>query len=454
MENFDLIVIGGGPAGITLAKMLGKKMKMAIIRPENYSMIYCAMPYAIEGILKQEKTLKKDSLVTESGAELIRDTVTKIDFAKKQLFLTSSKKLSWDKLVIATGASPFIPPVPGANLGGITGFKTETDMIKIESMIKSGSKNAVVVGAGAIGIELAQALKERDLNVHLIDMAANLLPNMTDPEIVEPALEELIRKGIHLHFKAKVIELKGKDNVEQIILDNGDIIHFSDSVPKSGDIPDALDGFVVFATGMTPNISLVKGSDVKTDKDGIVVNEKMETNVQDVYAVGDCVQFKSGITNQVVAGKLATNAVPMAKILGFNLRGQDRNYEGFYNGAATKTGKFYVGGTGLTERNAKSSGFDTVIAYSEVTSQFPMMPNATRIHLKLIADRKTKLLIGAQIIGEVPVTDKIDLLSLAIQNKIDIKRLTALSYSAQPYQSFFPAANLIVLAAEKLLEKF
>ena len=408
MEKYDIIVIGGGPAGITLAKMLGKKKKMALIRPENYSMIYCAMPYVIEGLLPTEKTFKKDNLVTDAGAVLIRSTVTKIDFEEKYVVLEDEVQIAFDKLVIATGATPFIPPFSENGFNGVLGFKTEKDMLKINQLIEVGAKNAVVVGAGAIGIELAQALNKRGLNVSLVDMADSVLSNLIDFEMANKIEEYIIRSGISLYLKTKVNELQGTKYVEQIILDNGEKILFGELDKCSVSEKDESINIVVFTIGMRPEISLVKNSKIETGKDGITVNDRLETNVADVYAVGDCVQFTSGITGKMVSGKLATNAVPMAKVLGFNFLGQDRTYQGFYNGAATKTGEYYIGGTGLSEKNATANDYDVVCGYSEVTSKFPIMADAKNIHLKLIAERKTETLIGAQIISEEPVTDKVD----------------------------------------------
>ena len=204
---------------------------------------------------------------------------------------------------------------------------------------------------------------------------------------------------------------------------------------------------------MKPQIDLVKNSGIETGRDGILVNGKMETSLTDVYAVGDCAQFVSGITGEVTPGKLATNAVPMAKILGFNLMGRDRTYLGFYNGAATKVGGYYVGGTGLPETAAESAGYSVRTGYSEVTTRFPIMPEAKRMKIKLVVDVASMRLLGAQIVSGEPVTGRIDLLTFAIQQKATVEDLTALSYSSQPYQSFFPAANGIVLAAEDILKK-
>jgi hypothetical protein len=167
---------------------------------------------------------------------------------------------------------------------------------------------------------------------------------------------------------------------------------------------------------------------------------------------GDCVQFISGITGEPVFGKLATNAVPMARMLSKNLLGDDRIYKGFYNGVATKVGKYFVGATGLTEALAKNR-FDIVTGYSELTTTFPIMPNAKMAKMKLITDKKSLKILGGQVVSEIPVTDKVDIITLAIQADLTVKDLTSLSYSAQPYQSFFPANNLVVACAEEILVK-
>ena len=453
METYDIVVIGGGPAGITLAKMLGQARKMAIIRPEDHSMIYCAMPYAIEGLLDGEKTLKRDELVTDAGADLLRKTATSIDFEEKVVSFSDASQIGYDKLVIATGATPFIPPVPGSNLAGVTGFKTEADFNRINGLLGSGLDKAVVVGAGAIGIELALALKARGADVDLVDMADSVLPNLLDQDMSEPLCEELAQAGVRLHLKAKATELHGKTGVERVSLDNGQVIQFDSRDDCTQSQADAVNGLVVFATGMKPTVSLVIDSMMEVGRDGICVNDKMETSIPDVYAVGDCVEFKSGITGEVVPGKLATNAVPMAKVLGWNLLGQDRTYPGFFNGAATKIGSTFVGGTGLSEASARENGVDAICGHSEVTTQFPIMPEAKKMRMKLIVDPASRKLIGAQIVSGEPVTGRLDLLTFAIQQGTTVDALTQLSYSAQPYQSFYPAANGVVLAAEDAIAK-
>ncbi|RKX23130.1 MAG: FAD-dependent pyridine nucleotide-disulfide oxidoreductase [Candidatus Zixiibacteriota bacterium] len=442
MKTYDILTIGGGPAGITLAKILGGKKKVGIVRPEDHSMVYCAMPYVLENLIPKEKILKRDELITDSGADLIRATVTDVSFKNKNITFNDGSKCKYEKLIIATGATPTIPPIDGKDLKGVYTFKTENDLKLIETVIKEKKiKKAVVIGAGAIGIELAQALNSIVAECHLVEMAGSILPNLINEDFSKDAQEEIKKMGILLHLNDRVTQIKGKDRIEKIVLSEGVDISFDDN-----------EGLVVFATGMRASTNLFNDTELKIGNQGIIVNNKLETNIEDVYAVGDCVQFKSGITHEITLGKLATNAVPMSRVLAHNILGDDRVYDGFFNGAATKVGSLFIGGTGLTEEAAKDK-FDIVVGYSELTTTFPIMPGAKLIKVKLIADKKTLQVIGGQIISGSAVTDKIDIITLAIQNKLTVRDLTKFSYSAQPYQSFFPANNPIVACAENIISK-
>jgi len=442
MKTYDILTIGGGPAGITIAKILGRQKKVGVIRPEDHSMVYCAMPYVLEDLIPIEKTLKRDELITDSGADLIRATVTDVSFEKNTITLNDGSICKYEHLIIATGATPMIPPISGTDLKGVYTFKTENDLKLIISAIKEKRiKQAVVVGAGAIGIELAQALNSVVEECHLVEMAGSVLPNLIDEDVSRDVQDEMENLGISLHLKNKVTHIEGRDRVDRIILSQGADISFGDD-----------EGLVVFATGMKANTDLFEDTELRLGNHGIVINNKMETNIEDVYAVGDCVQFESGITHEITLGKLATNAVPMARILAHNILGDDRTYEGYYNGAATKVGSLFVGGTGLTEEAAKNR-FNVVVGYSELTTTFPIMPGAKHIKMKLIADKKTLRVIGGQIVSGSTVTDKIDIITLAIQNGLTTWNLTNFSYSAQPYQSFFPASNPIVACAERIIAK-
>lgn len=449
-KQFDVLIIGGGPAAITIVKTLAGKKKAAVIRPEEHSMIYCAMPYVIEKILPMEKTFKKDELVTSTGAELIRDTVTKVDFGSKSVFTASGEEYRYEKLVIATGASPFLPPVPGKDLEGVMTFKTEADLRKILAGTENGLRRAVVVGAGAIGIELAQALKSVGVETHLVDMETQVLPNLVDGDMAMEAENRLTAMGINLHLGERVTALKGEKAVHELVFQSGKSIPLHSN--GNGAPTDKGSGLVVFAVGVKPDVHLFRDTDLETGRDGIVVNERMETNIKDVYAAGDCVQFTNAITGEITNGKLATNAVPMGRVVAKNLLGENATYQGFFNGAATKIEDLFIGGTGLSEKSAAGK-FDIVTGEAELTTMFPIMPGASKVRLKLVANRTNGKILGGQVSGGAPVAEKVDLVTMAVQNEMTLEEAAMFSYSSQPYQSFFPADNLLVAAAQDAKKK-
>jgi NADH oxidase (H2O2-forming) len=446
MEVFDVLVLGGGPAAISLVKVIGGTLKTAILRPETHSMIYCAMPYAIEDLVPMSRTFKKDELVTDSGATLIRDRADSVDFEARTVRTEKGAQLKYTRLVIATGARPVLPPVPGLDLAGVHAFKTEEDMCAILEAIRCGARKAVVVGAGAIGVELAQALHAKGLETHLVDMASSILPNLADPDMVAAAQRELMESGIRLHLGNRVTGLKGRGSVEAVLLDKAQAIPFTESEGAATERDaDHLPGIVVFAVGMRAETDLFAGTALKMDQMGIVINGRMETSVPSVYAIGDCAHFVSGITGEPLSGKLATNAVPMGKTLGSLFLGGEVEYSGFYNGAATKVGPWFVGGTGFTEAQARKR-FSIRVGTADLTTAFPIMPSAKPLRVKVLIDKATDLIVGGQVLGGSPVTDKVDLITMAIQYNIPAKRLAALSYSAQPYQSYYPADHFLVHA--------
>ncbi len=446
MKHYDVITIGGGPAGITVAKNLGQHKRVAVIRPEKYSMVYCAMPYVIEDVIPIEKSFKKDALVTDAGADLIRGTVTRVDFESKSLTLEDGRRMTWEDLIIATGAEPILPPIEGVEKQGVCVFKTEEHLRVIKEMVEEHDiRTSVVVGAGAIGIEVAQALAKVTEQCHLVDMEEHILPNLADPEMVAPLEEVLAESGVILHMGSKVVRLDGESWVNAVHLDDGTTIAFGGS-------DDAPGGIIVFSVGMRAKTELFTDTPLAIGPQGIIVNDRMETNIPHVYAVGDCVQYISGITGEVVAGKLATNAVPMARMLCKNLLGEDRRYPGFFNGAATKVGSFFIGGTGLKEREA-ARWTEVICDHAELTTIFPILPGAKPVRLKLVAQRQGGRILGGQILSGEPVIDKLNIITLAIQKKMSLLDLAQLSYAAQPYQSFFPANNVIVACAEKILDR-
>jgi len=370
----EVLVIGGGPGGITFSRYLKKlkpQIEVMMFRPEKHSMIYCAIPYAIEGLFGPHKTFKKNELVTDAGVTLIQRAVKEADLRAKRVVDEAGDVYTADIFFIATGAVPMLPPVSGVDAANIYTVKTQHDMEAILANINNGARRVVVIGAGAIGIEQAQAYRSRGLDVYLIDMASRVLPAMIDEDMADTIHEALLKNGIKLMLStyAKSIEKKG-EYAKRIVLSNGESIDL-----------DAERDFICFVIGMKPDVGLFEGQGLEIDRDGIVVDSRMQTSIPGVYAAGDCCQYLSVIDGRPISGKLATNAVPMAKTAARVVAGMDEEYPGFVNGAATCVYDLRIGSTGFTFDVAKQRGIDTVSGWSETTTLFPMMPHAGKLRV-------------------------------------------------------------------------
>ncbi|MBW1806676.1 MAG: FAD-dependent oxidoreductase [Deltaproteobacteria bacterium] len=450
----DVLIIGGGPAGIQASRLIKKSQpdwKVAVIRPEEHSMVYCAIPYAIEGLFPLERTFKGDDLVTGSGAELIRGTVRSVNAAGHRVEMEDGEALTYKKLLIASGATPIRPPLPGINAKNVYTVKTESSARKIIEHLSTSAERdaltsfsrqpekkqkAVVVGSGAIGIEQATAYLAHGLEVHLIEMQGHVLPNLVDDDMAEPVFKELERLGVNLYLNTRLESLEGGDTIERVRLSGDEVIFL-----------DPARDFVVLSVGMAPDIEFLGAREFERAPDGLVVDEHMRTNVPDVWAAGDCASYRSGVDGGPLGGKLATNAVPMAKVAAKDMLGVEASYSGFFNGAATVVGNLRVGGTGFTETFARSRNMEVFSTTAATTARFPMMPDAGQVEVKLVFEVGSERLVGAQVVGTQAIAERIDLLTFAIQKRATASDLAELSYSAQPWQTFFPARNAIVEAS-------
>ncbi|MCD6350641.1 MAG: FAD-dependent oxidoreductase, partial [Armatimonadetes bacterium] len=373
----DVLVLGGGPAGIQGTRTLRKKrpdLRVTVLRPEQYSIIYCALPYALEGLFDLSKCYKRDELITEVGAELIREKATSVDLDQRVCATEGGTQIRYETLLIVTGANPFVPPVAGADLANIFTVKTGPDAQRIMRTLDSGARHVVVIGAGAIGVEQAAAYRHHGLEVDLVDMAETPLPALLDADFAPDAVAELEKLGVRLHLGKALGAFEGKEAVGGVVLQDGTRIELNEG-----------SDFVVVAVGVRPTLDLFPEDVLERGKDGLIVDDHMRTAIEGVYAAGDCCQFYSAIDGKPAPGKLATNAVPMAKVAALNIAGGDVAYQGFVNGAATVVGDLRFGGTGFTEAIASKRGHTVVAGYGETTSRFPMLPGAAPVKVTIVA---------------------------------------------------------------------
>ncbi len=451
VENQKVFVIGAVAAGTkTAAKLKRENPKLditVITRDEYISYAGCGLPYYLGGVIeeKQELVVKTpedfkmitdiDVLVSHEAIEIDKENKKVI---VKDLNTSDIKEFSYDKLVIATGASPFIPPLEGVNLKGVFPLRKVEDALEIRELIDNDKiKRAVVIGGGFIGLETAENLKERGIDVSLVELAPHILPGF-DEEIALYAEEHMKEKGVTILTGEKALAIKGDGKVEKIITDKREL---------EADM-------VIMSVGVKPNTELAKGLGIEIGSTrAIKVNEYMETNISDVYAVGDCVETTNLITGKPAWYPMGSTANKMGRVAGINMvSGEDKDsLKGVLGTTVVKLFDINAAKTGLSEKAAKEEGYDAVSIIVPGNDKAHYYPGYRNIITKLIADRKTHKVLGAQIIGEGVVDKPIDIIATAITFGAKVEDLEKLDLAYAP--PFSMAMSTTIVAANVLLNK-
>ena len=440
-----IIIIGAHAAGVDAASAARKTDRTAeitlITKEEKPAYSRCGLPFVLGKHIKEfddlvvfpERFYKmmKLNLLTET-------TVTNVDIKAKTVNITDKNgtkdALTYDSLILATGAGPFMPPVKGHEKKGIFVVRTIDDGKKIEAAIK-GAKSAVVIGAGLIGLEVAVACIERGLKTTVVEFLPYVLPVLLDKAMADNVQKALEEKGMNIIVGKGAEEFLGDDKVTGVLV-------AGETIPAD---------LVVVATGVRANLELAKNAGVALGQKGIPTNTRMETNIKDVYAIGDCAETINLITRRPMMSQLGTTAVRQGKVAGTNAAGGYSTFPGGIGSWITRLFDTEVGGTGLTEFMAARSGFETVSGTITSKTRADYFPGALPIKIKLVADKETGKLIGAQIIGGEEVTQRINALNYAIINEMCVTELAKAEtcYAPPVSETWEP----ITLAAEMLLRK-
>ena len=440
-----IIIIGAHAAGVDAASAARKTDRTAeitlITKEEKPAYSRCGLPFVLGKHIKEfddlvvfpERFYKmmKLNLLTET-------TVTNVDTKAKTVNITDKNgtkdTLTYDSLILATGAGPFMPPVKGHEKKGIFVVRTIDDGKKIEAAIK-GAKSAVVIGAGLIGLEVAVACIERGLKTTVVEFLQYVLPVLLDKAMADNVQKALEEKGMNIIVGKGAEEFLGDDKVTGVLV-------AGETIPAD---------LVVVATGVRANLELAKNAGVALGQKGIPTNTRMETNIKDVYAIGDCAETINLITRRPMMSQLGTTAVRQGKVAGTNAAGGYSTFPGGIGSWITRLFDTEVGGTGLTEFMAARSGFETVSGTITSKTRADYFPGALPIKIKLVADKETGKLIGAQIIGGEEVTQRINALNYAIINEMCVTELAKAEtcYAPPVSETWEP----ITLAAEMLLRK-
>ena len=343
----------------------------------------------------------------------------------------------FDQLVVATGAIPSRPDLPGAEADGIYGIQVLDDGIDVRRAVDAGNvRNAVVVGGGYIGLEMAEALVTRGLDVALVEGGPQPMRTL-DPDMGALVAEALRRVGVVLYTD---------ERVERFDTDGSRVRAVT---TDRRTLPAEL---VVLGLGVRPNTSLADAAGIRLgDTTGIVTDRRMRTSVDRVWAAGDCVETVHRVSGRRVAFALGTHANKQGRVAGINIGGGYATFPGVVGTALSKICSVEVARTGLNETEAAEAGFETVSAVVESTTRAGYYPGATTMTTKLIAEKRTGRLVGAQIVGEENAGKRIDGLAIAIWNAMTVDEMIGLDLSYAP--PFAPVWDPVLIAARKAAER-
>jgi len=436
-----IVIIGLGFGGFSAARAArGQNREAEIIvlerRKEYDGFSPCGIPYAIEG------DVPMGSLIHSYGLDRMRVQVKlgyealSVDASAKTVRVSGpdgEESLSYDSLIISSGSSPFIPPVPGADLQGVFVVSTPDDGERI-SRAAGSSENAVVVGAGAIGLETAYALKKKGLNVTVVEMLDRPLPNSLDKDMASILLKSMEASGIRMLMEKRLETINGSESVRSVTV-------AGEEIPAD---------MVIMSVGVRPNTRFLEGSGVEVGR-GIITDERMETSVPGIYAVGDCVESFSLIDRSRGNCWLATAAHHQGSVAGINAAGGDAKYPGYLCTFVSRIGGLEVAATGYTADRAKSVGYEVVSGKAKGLDRPHWYPGAEEVSVKVIADKKDGRILGAQVVG-ANAGQRVNTFSALITAGATVEHAERLELSYSPPVSdvYDPVVTALEVCARKM----
>lgn len=443
-----VVIVGGVAGGATAAarlRRLDEKAEIVIYERSGYiSYANCGLPYYVGGVIEDKEVL---TLQTPESFRMrfnidvkVRHEVTDINVAAKTVTVTDlsagkSFETHYDKLILAPGAHPVLPPYYRESDRVFT-LRTVEDTLKIRDFAdKNAPSSAVVVGGGFIGLETAENLTERGINVTVIQRGGHLLSTV----------DEDIASFIHAKFRENGVNLLFNTNVTEITDDGKKVVVKSDKGELVADM-------LVLAIGVLPESGLAKKAGLKLGaKDAIVVNEKMQTSAPDVYAVGDAVEVEHFVTKEKAVISLAGPANKQGRIAADNICGIESTYKGSQGSSVIKLFDLTVASTGLSEKHARAAKLDYEKIILSPLSHAGYYPGGKIMTMKLLYERKTQKILGAAIAGYEGVDKRIDVIATALRAGLKATELQDLDLAyAPPYSSAKDPVNMAGFIADNI----
>jgi len=451
-ENTRIVVIGAQAAGLgaaAAARKIDRRATVTVLERSIYaSSSPCGLPYFIGGEIEDVKKLtfaEPNVIRDKMGIDLrLKHEVLAIDTEAKSLTCLDIQtgrqyQLEYDRLIMATGASPKVPPVERIDASGVFTLRNIGDAVAIEEYIgKNSPRRAVVVGAGYIGLEMVEALTRLGLDVTLIEMMPQILVGM-DQDMAAVVRQRLEQNGVNLLTDSPL---------ENVLCDeNGRVV----SVQVDEEKIDA--DLVILALGVAPNVELATAAGITIGEYGaIAADDRQRTSAPDVLAAGDCCQARHIVTGRQVYMPLATVAEKQAKVAGENVAGGDSRFAGVLGTSISGAFGLVFASTGLTAQAAKKLGVGAAAQAFVGHSHAAYYPDPKSLRLKIVFDPKTGKLLGAQAVGEEGVVARINALIVALHAGLTVKDLTQLDLPyAPPFGSSWDPIHVVAtLAARKL----
>ena len=450
-----VLIIGGVAAGTKVAAKLKRENRShevtILTMGKDISYAGCGLPYYVGGLIQDRGQLivnTPESFSKLTGVEVVTETeVTSVNLAAKTVTAKNqatgeSAEYSYDKLVIATGASPVKPPLEGMDLDGVYVMRTPEDAIALREKIETGSvKRAVVAGAGFIGLEVAENLAAKDIRVSVIDMADQILPGF-DREIAEYAENHLADHGIMAFTGTKLLGIEGEDGKVKKVL--------TDRKGMKADL-------AVLCLGIRANTAFLADSGIELMPNRTVkVNEYLQTNDENIYAVGDCASVTNRITGKPQWSPMGSTANIAGRVAAMDINGASVAYPGVLGTGVCKLPELNVGRTGLSEEAAREAGYDVISVLSVVDDKAHYYPGAGSFIVKMTADKTSRKLLGIQVLGKGEVDKMVDIAVTAISLGATVDQLENLDFAyAPPFSTaIHPFAHTVNILLNKMSGAF
>ena len=434
--QYDVVIIGGGPAGVQAGiscRNTYPDKTILLIRKEKTALIPCGIPYALTSLKSVDEDILADSLLARHRIELAVGEVSGRE--DKVLSLRDGRHIGFNRLVLATGSVPIAPPIPGIDQQGVHVLsKAYEHLVKLREAIQAAQR-VIVVGGGFVGIELADELARAGKTVTLIEQQDEVLPGSIDPEFARPVRQALAGSGVDIITGTALKAFVGKKTLSGADLDNGRWI--------TADL-------AIVSVGFRPNLTLAAKLGLTIDDSlGVLVNEYLRTSDPDIFAVGDCAAKHNCLTGELQRTMLASTAMAEGRLAGSNVFSINvvKGFAGTLGSLITQVGGLAVGVTGLTEREAHRLGVEYLVGRSEGMDRHPAtLPGATRMIVKLLFARYSRILLGAQLCGGGSVGELTNLLSVMIQNKMTDAQMDTLQIGTHPLLTPSPLAYPVISA--------